>query len=76
MPQLRCLETKIGFYAENLVISSDLSNFTGRPIALRWYGYEHLNDRETIEDVGNYFGHHSLLTEDIVHQNLRPKLDD
>ncbi|MBT7202319.1 MAG: magnesium/cobalt transporter CorA [Deltaproteobacteria bacterium] len=76
IPELRCLEAKNGFYSESFIISSDLSNFTERPIALRWYGYEHLNDREAIEDVGNYFGLHPLLVEDIVHQNQRPELDD
>ena len=35
-----------------------------------------MNDREAIEDVGNYFGLHSLLIEDIVSQNQRPKQDD
>ncbi len=76
MPELRCLEAKNGFYAESFGISSDLSNFTERPIVLRWYGYEYLNDREAIEDVGNYFGLHPLLIEDIVHQTQRPKLDE
>ena len=76
MPELKCPETKNGFYAESFVIPWNLSNFTERPIALRWYGYEHLNDKEGIEDVGNYFGLHPLLIEDIVHQNQRPKLDE
>ena len=76
MQELRCLEAKNGFYAESFVFSSELSELTERPIALRWYGYEHLNDREAIEDVGNYFGLHPLLVEDIFHQNQRPKLDD
>ena len=76
MPELICLEAKNGFYAESFVISPDLSNFTERPIALRWYGYEHLNDREVIEDVGNYFGLHPLLIEDIVYQNQKPQLDE
>ena len=39
-------------------------------------GCEHLKDREAIEDVGNYYGLHRLLIEDIVCQNQRPKLDD
>lgn len=76
MSELRCLEAKNGFYAESFVIPSDLSNFTERTVALRWYGYEHLNDKEGIESVGNYFGLHPLLIEDIVHQNQRPKLDE
>ena len=76
MPELRCLEAKNGFYAASLVISSNLSNFAEHQIALRWYGCEHLKDREAIEDVGNYYGLHSRLIEDIVYQNQRPKLDD
>ena len=76
MPELKCLEAKNDFYAESFVIPSDLSNFTERSIGLRWYGYDHLNDKEAIEVVGNYFGLHPLLIEDIVHQNQRPKLDE
>ena len=76
MPELRCLEANNGFYAESFVIPSNLSNFIERSIGLRWYGYDHLNDKEAIEDVGNYFGLHPPLTEDIVHQNQRPKLDE
>ena len=33
-----------------------------------------MNDKEAIEDVGNYFGLPTLLIEDIVHQNQIPKL--
>ena len=76
MPELRCLEAKNGFYAESYVIFQDLSNFTEGPTALRWYGYEHLNDREAIEDVGNYFELYPLLSEDIVYKNQRPQLDE
>jgi Mg2+ and Co2+ transporter CorA len=76
MPELISLNAKNGFYAESFVISSDLSKFTELPIALRWYGFEHLNEREAIEDLGNFYGLHPLLIEDIVHQNQRPKLDD
>lgn len=74
MPELRYLVAKTCFYAARLVISSNLSNFAEHQIALRWYGFEHLNDREAIEDVGNYYGRDPLLIEDIVHQNQRPKL--
>ena len=35
-----------------------------------------MNAKEAIEAVGNYFGLHPLLIEDIVHQNQRPKLDE
>ena len=35
-----------------------------------------MNDKEAIEDVGNYFGLHPLLIEDIVYQNQRPQLDE
>ena len=73
MPELRCLEKC--FYAASLVISSNLFNFIERQIALRWYGCEHFND-EAIEDVGNCYGLHPPLIEDIVYQNQRPKLDD
>ncbi len=76
MPELKCLEAKNGFYAESFVILSDLSNFTERSIELRWSGYDHLNYKEAIEDVGNYFGLHPLLIEDIFHQNQRPRLDE
>ena len=76
MPELRCLKAKNGFYAASLVISSYLSNFAEHQIALRWYGCEHLKDREAIEDVGNYYGLDPPLIEDIVYQNQRPKLDD
>ena len=76
MPELRCLVANNGFYAESFVIPSNFSNFTERSIGLRWYGYDYLNDKEAIEDVGNYFGFHSLLIEDIVYQNQRPKLDE
>ena len=75
MPELRFLEAKNGFFVESFVIPSDLSNFTERSIGLRRYGYDDLNEKEAIEDVGNYFGLHPLLIEDIVHQNQRPKLD-
>ena len=74
MSKLRCLEAKNGFYSASLVVSSNLSNFAEHQIALRWYVFEHLNDREAIEDVGNYYGRDPLLIEDIVHQNQRPKL--
>ena len=76
MPELKCPEAKNGFYAESFVIPSDLSNFTEHSFELRWYGYDHLNDKEAIEDVGNYFELHPPLTEDIVYQNQRPKLDE
>ena len=76
MTELRCLVANNGFYAESFVIPSNLSNFTERSNGLRWYGYDHLKDKEVIEVVGNYFGLHPLLIEDIVHQNQRPKLDE
>ena len=69
MPELRCLEAKNGFYVESFVIPSALSNFTERSIGLRWYGYDHFNDKEGIEDVGNYYGLDPPLIEDIIYQN-------
>ena len=75
MPELRCPEAKNSFYAASLVISSNLSNFAEHQIALRWYGFEHLNDREAIKDFVNYYGRDPLLIEDFVHQNQRSKLD-
>jgi len=41
-----------------------------------WINIDGLHDMDIIQKIGEYFGLHPLVLEDIVHTGQRPKLDD
>ncbi|MBN1292076.1 MAG: magnesium/cobalt transporter CorA [Candidatus Latescibacteria bacterium] len=41
-----------------------------------WINIDGLHDVELIKKIGDFYGFHSLLMEDIVNTNQRPKMDD
>ncbi len=41
-----------------------------------WVNIDGVHDVETVEKIGNHFGIHPLVQEDIVHTGQRPKLED
>jgi len=49
--------------------------FKDKP-TVTWINIDGLHDVEVIEKIGNQFGLHPLVLEDIVHTGQRPKLED
>jgi magnesium transporter len=43
---------------------------------ITWLNIDGLHEVEVIEKIGNHFGIHSLVLEDIVHTSQRPKIED
>ncbi len=44
--------------------------------SVSWINLDGLHDTETIQSIGNRFGLHPLLLEDVVHTTQRPKLEE
>ena len=44
--------------------------------SVTWINIDGLHDMDIIQKLGNHFGLHPLVLEDIVHTEQRPKLDD
>jgi magnesium transporter len=44
--------------------------------SVSWINIDGLHDMDIIQKLGNHFGLHPLVLEDIVHTEQRPKLDD
>ena len=71
------------------VLDYDQDNFTEKDVksvddcsvlkdtkTVSWINVDGIHDTELIEKLGNYFGIHHLLLEDIVNTSQRPKLED
>ena len=43
---------------------------------VRWINVDGLHDPDVIRKIGNHFGFHPLILEDIIHTEQRPKMDD
>jgi magnesium transporter len=64
-------------HAEEFVVE-DLGTFlaTPTPPGVTWLNVEGVHDIEVIRRLGDHFGLHPLLQEDIVNTEQRPKLED
>ncbi|MDA0747378.1 MAG: magnesium/cobalt transporter CorA [bacterium] len=67
-------------YDENKIQQAEIESvnqcfpFTEKP-TVTWINIEGLHDVDTIKNLGDHFGLHPLVQEDIVHTDQRPKLE-
>ncbi len=50
--------------------------FSTKPLDVRWLNIDGLHDTELIEKIGDHYGIHPLVLEDICHTNQRPKIEE
>ncbi|MFH1788116.1 MAG: magnesium/cobalt transporter CorA [Candidatus Altiarchaeota archaeon] len=63
------------FTEKNVKTVEECFKFRDKP-TVTWINIDGLHDLESIEKLGKNFGIHSLVLEDIVNTNQRPKLED
>jgi magnesium transporter len=72
--------TVIDYDADNIREQADAPVEACIPLkdtdSVSWINIDGLNDISVIEKVGDAFGIHALVLEDILHTNQRPKLED
>lgn len=74
--QISILEYDEDRFEERKVISGeDWLRIKEKP-TVTWINIEGLHDLKALEEIGKYFNLHSLLLEDILNTDQRPKIDD
>lgn len=64
------------FFEENYSFDDDIKNYIVEKDKINWIHFTALNDTKYVEKIGKEFGLHSLVLEDIVNIEQRPKYTD
>jgi magnesium transporter len=63
-------------YEERAIGLEDIPAPDGDPSSVQWINVEGLDDVDVLEQIGNRFGLHRLVLEDILSTDQRPKIED
>jgi magnesium transporter len=76
-PVITLIEYNAGFFRQTRFTSREQGlAYVPRPDAFLWLNVHGLQDTDLLRDIGQRFGLHPLVLEDILNTDQRPKLDD